>query len=291
MVKIVKLSKTSLSGLRNALCHTWARIIRSYYVEDFVRVYPGGIAFDSRGDRHAASQEDLNNYLNHQKFYRFGSQFARGAKVADIGCGSGHGCDIVKKGGAALVKGSDMSRSAVTFAKENFAAIAEFEVQSITDLEKYANNEFDLTLSSEVLEHIKEYGKEREAVNELKRITRPGGLIVIGTPNSELLDDHGFYFEEMRDLMSGNFKKYLIFENALLPNGDQLERWHSRLAKGNTGVVISQGIIEAETVMLPGHKFELKSGIPAGTYPFGHLSVNTTLLHNTHSWIVLAIKD
>ena len=106
-------------------------------------------------------------------------------------------------------------------------------MQGITDLNLFADNQFDLVICSEVLEHIKEYGKEDQAVNELKRITRPSGVIVIGTPNKKLLPDHGFSFEEMDPLM----KK------------------------------------------------------PAGLHRVGSLNVNTALLHNTHSWAIVSIKD
>ena len=272
--------------------HLWGWITGKYYFEDFVRVYPGGVVFNRYGKPQPPSQNDTNNFLNHQKFYRFAAQFARDATVADVACGSGHGSEILKMAGAASIHGTDISKSAIAFAQKNYGNLAQFTVQGITHLTRFADNSFDLTISSEVLEHIKEYGKERQAVSELNRITRPGGIVIIGTPNSELLGGHGFYYDELKAILSGFFHRYCIFENALVPFGNNRLDWEKRLANHGTGIIVSQKIDLSETVLFPEHAMpELKRGIEPGTYNLGNLEINTTLLHNTHSWMVVAIKD
>jgi 2-polyprenyl-3-methyl-5-hydroxy-6-metoxy-1,4-benzoquinol methylase len=272
--------------------HFWGMISRKYYFEDFVRVYPDGNVYNRYGEPQKPSQNDINNYLNHQKFYRFAAQFVHGGNVADIGCGSGYGCKILKDAGALSVRGADLSKSSIAFARKHYSQLAEFSIQGITNLKGYKNDAFDLTISSEVLEHIKEYGKERKAIEEIKRITRPGGIIVLGTPNSELLGGHGFYYDEMRALMSEFFDTYCIFENALIPFGENRPRWEKRSSNKETGIIVSQSIALSETVLEVGQTSpEVKRGIEPGIYPLGKLSINTELLHNTHSWIVVAIKD
>jgi SAM-dependent methyltransferase len=273
------------------LTHWWGRLTGRYYFEDFVRVYPEGVVFSRFGRRRAASHNDLRNFLNHQKFYRFAAQFADRATVADIGCGSGHGCEILKAAGAAAVFGCDMSKTAIAFARRRYGYLAEFAVQGITELSRYQDSSFDLSVSSEVLEHIKEYGKERVAIEELKRITKVGGLVVIGTPNSELLGDHGFYFDEIDRLFSSAFARYVIFENALVPTGAGKARWERRLAERRHGVIVTQSIDFAETVTWGAEVPGLKKGLDPGTYRLGNLDINTKLLHDTHSWIVLAVKE
>lgn len=275
----------------HALTHLYGSISRKYYCEDFVRVYPDGIRINRLGSRNPAKPDDIKNFLNHQKFYAFAAQFARRAVVADIGCGSGYGCAILNSAGAKRVCGADASRRAVLFAREHYGNLAEFSVQGITDMHSYRDGQFDLTVCSEVLEHVKEYGKEDRAVEEIKRITRPGGTIVIGTPNSELLGDHGFSFEEMEALMKEHFTQYCIFENALLPFGSSRELWERRLSAGRTGVVVTQAIKLEETVLPHGETPQLKRGRPAGIHRVGSLEVNTALLHNTHSWAIVAVKN
>jgi 2-polyprenyl-3-methyl-5-hydroxy-6-metoxy-1,4-benzoquinol methylase len=261
-----------------------------YYFEDFVRVYPDGRAYNRLGLHHTASSAERNNYLNHCKFYRFAAQFAEDKTVADIGCGSGYGCAILSGYGAKQIKACDISRKAVRYASNRFADIGEFSVQGITDLNLYRDEQFDLTISSEVLEHVKEYHVENLAVKELKRITRENGIIIIGTPNSEMLGDHGFSYEEFVALIGAHFDQYVIFEDALVPFGDNRILWEKRKQAGETGFVISQNIAVAETVVPPGATVEVKTGAKPGQFMFGDLSVNTGLLHNTHSWIVVARK-
>ena len=65
--------------------------------------------------------------------------------------------------------------------------------------------------------YYKEYGVEDNAIREIKTITQQDGLLVIATPNNEMLPDHGFSFDEIDGLMNTHFRSYCIFENALAP--------------------------------------------------------------------------
>lgn len=279
-------------NIKNTIAHLRGRLTGTYYAEDFVRVYPDGTIYDKDGKPGRASQNDINNYLNHRKFYLFVAQFVKGAAaVADVGCGSGYGCAMLRDAGASRVCGADLSEQALGYARKHYGGRAEFSMQGITDLREYSDGAFDVTISSEVLEHIKEYGKENLAVKELKRITRPGGVVILGTPNSELLGKHGFSFEEIDGLMKRHFRRYRIFENALLPSGKSRRLWEERLSAGRTGVIITERINLKETVRLSPGPPEIKRGIEAGMYNFDELKIDTTLLHNTHSWVVIAVKD
>lgn len=276
--------------IRRSLAHLLGRVSGRYYFEDFVRVYPDGLRYDKRGRPLQPTPKTINNYLNHFKFYRFAAQFVRGRRVVDVGCGSGYGCKIFSKGGAVTVRGADASKKAIDFARRRYASCAEFTVQSITALDAFPDESFDVTVCSEVLEHIKEYGMEHRAIEELRRITVPGGLLVAGTPNIELSSDHGFSFDEMHALLSAHFERFLIFENALVPFGAARRLWDKRSAERRTGVVVTQNINLAETVLPEGSVPELKRGLQPGLLAFPPYEIDTRLLHNTHSWIVLALK-
>ena len=185
--------------------------------------------------------------------------------------------------------GCDISRSAVQFARSRYPGVAEFSVQGITDLREYSDASFDVTTSSEVLEHIKEYGMEREALSELKRVTRPEGLIVIGTPNTEMTGDHGFAFDEIDALCRDHFSRYVIFENALEPFGERKRLWHQRVSAAMTGAIVTQAINLSETFLPQDEVPEIKTGQPPGHWQLGPQCIDTSLLHNTHSWIVVAL--
>jgi len=271
--------------------HLIGRVTRRYYFEDYIRVYPDQVAFNRFGKSRRITRTDRNNYLNHRKYYRFVAQFVRGKTVTDVGCGSGYGCEMLVESGAARVVGCDISRHALEFARRRYGKLAEFIEQGITDLHQFPDASFDVTISSEVLEHIKEYQLEDQAVKELKRVTKAGGIVIVGTPNSELLGDHGFSYDEMHKLFATHFEQFVIFENALVPWGGQKQDWVRRLADGRTGVIVSENINLDETDLPESAKTELKHGLTPGRYRFQHLDIDTTLLHNTHSWIVIAIKS
>jgi SAM-dependent methyltransferase len=186
------------------------------------------------------------------------------------------------------VCGSDASKSAIRFARQHYGDVAEFSIQGITDMNLFSDGQFDLVVCSEVLEHVREYGKEHQALTEIRRVTSPDGLVVLGTPNSEMLGDHGFSFHEIDTLIREHFSQYCIFENALVPFGSSKNDWAQRLAEGQTGVIISQAIDIAETVLPDDGVVEIKAGIPAGVYQLGGLAIDISRLHNTHSWVIVA---
>ena len=275
----------------NKLRRVLAKVSGRNYVEDFVRVYPNGLVYNEKGESVSYTSEHHSNFLNHCKFYEFASQYLNEGKsvVLDAGCGSGYGARILKEGGALEVHAFDLSTHAIEFAQRNFSEFANFRTCGITDLTVYEGKEFDLVTCSEVLEHIKEYGRERDALIQLRNVMKPGGMLVLGTPNDEMLPDHGFSFREMEDLLKEVFSQYLILENALLPPSQRLHLWESRLAAGDTGLCVTQEINFDETVCDESISSEIcKPGREAGEFERNGITVNTQNLHNTHSWVVLA---
>lgn len=272
------------------LTHFWAKKRKTFYFEDYFRVYPEETAFNPLGLKRKARKNDLINYLNHLKFYQFTAQFVNKKIAVDLGCGSGYGCEVLKKAGAKEVYGIDASKHSIAYAKSKFGKYAQFSVQNITDLKEYADNMFDVSVSSEVLEHIKEYQMEGITLDEIKRVTKPGGLIIIGTPNNEIVEDHGFSYEEINNLFKKRFSKFCIFENALTPFDERKSLWKKRFANKKTGIIVSELINFQEIALIDHHTPEIKKGIKAGKFKFGNYQINTKLLHNTHSWLIMAIN-
>lgn len=279
----------------NTITHIIGRLTKKYYFEDYGRVYPDNLVFDRFGRKKEYTEAARRNFLNHQKFYKFTAQFVSGKAVCDIGCGSGYGSKILKDSGASAVYGTDISRTSISYAKAKFGQYVEFSIQTCTNLRLYKDDSFDVTVCSEVLEHIKEYSMEDVALKEIRRVTKNNGLIILGTPNSELLGEHGFSFSELSSLVGRHFDSFVIFENALIPFDYNLRRkWQERLANNKTGVIVSENINLSETVLPPNVgecDILLKEGIPVGTYKLKDIDINTELLHNTHSFAVVIIND
>jgi 2-polyprenyl-3-methyl-5-hydroxy-6-metoxy-1,4-benzoquinol methylase len=244
------------------------------------------------GMRFRPSRNDINNLLNHEKFYLFAAQFVESKAAVDVGCGTGYGCEILKRVGRAReVFGCDVSRHALRYARSHFGESAKFSLHTATDLGAYETKQFDVGIMSEVLEHVKEYRMERTAIAQMKRVVREGGLIVIATPNSELLEHHGFSYDEIHSICDENFSSYHLLENALIPFDNEMkEHWEKRLKEGHVGVIVSENVNLHQTVLPSGSHPKLKSGIDPKYLMLGGYRIDLTLLHNTHSWVVLAIN-
>ena len=186
----------------------------------------------------------------------------------------------------------------ISYARLRFGRYGRFSIQKCTDLKLYADDYFDITVFVEVLEHLKENSTEDIALKELGRVTKRDGIIILATPNREVQGEHGFYFPELSSLMERHFHSFVIFENALIDVGletDCRSMWEERLATGKTGVIVSENIDLSETVFFeldPARANNLlKDGIPAGTYKLKNIDINTRLLHNTTSFVVVIIND
>lgn len=89
-------------------------------------------------------------------------------------------CWAAKKG--AQVYGLDISEHIVKQAKERFKEMnlkGKLIVSDVRDI-KFPNNYFDYVYSMGTIEHIPEYS---QAIKEVYRVLKPGGLAIIGVPN------------------------------------------------------------------------------------------------------------
>jgi len=103
-----------------------------------------------------------------------------GDRILDAGCGTGiFTLDFLKAG--AIVTGLDISHGMLLNAVTGLKNLPFFAVQG--DMLKLPFKEavFDKTVSITALEFIED---AQTAVNELFRITRPGGIVIVATLNS-----------------------------------------------------------------------------------------------------------
>ncbi|MBE9529357.1 MAG: class I SAM-dependent methyltransferase [Proteobacteria bacterium] len=105
-----------------------------------------------------------------------------GDRVLDIACGDGFGTEIIAERDVTIT-GADIDKEAVEEARLRIRPKRDnmnFDVQDVLAL-TYADSTFDVVLSMETIEHIP--GEERY-LEEIRRVLRPGGRLVLSTPQN-----------------------------------------------------------------------------------------------------------
>ncbi|HVR05893.1 MAG TPA: methyltransferase domain-containing protein [Solirubrobacteraceae bacterium] len=115
----------------------------------------------------------------HVARYLWASAFCSGRRVLDAGCGVGYGTRLLAQAGAAEVVGLDVADAVIEVARNEQTAGVEFEVGDLRSLSHPAGS-FDLVVCFEVIEHVDEQDR---VLDELARVLRPDGLLLISSPN------------------------------------------------------------------------------------------------------------
>ncbi len=110
--------------------------------------------------------------------YAWAAEIAAGRRVLDAGCGAGWGTALLARGAAEAV-GVDFSPPAILAARELRGERARFLVGDLRDL-PLEDAEFDCAVCFEALTHLAE---PEGALDELRRVLRPGGVLCVSAPN------------------------------------------------------------------------------------------------------------
>jgi 2-polyprenyl-3-methyl-5-hydroxy-6-metoxy-1,4-benzoquinol methylase len=105
-----------------------------------------------------------------------------GASVIEISCGDGRLTRALITQGAAEVVAIDLSEVALRFVEYRCAGLPGRLTVQQGDIESIPHpaHSFDVAFCVETLEHVL---RPRTALAELKRVLKPGGLLVLTTPN------------------------------------------------------------------------------------------------------------
>lgn len=100
--------------------------------------------------------------------------------VLDVGCGLGYFTDMIA-GYAPESMGIDIDFKCIAWCRENMKG--NYRLVDLTDYPyPFKDNTFDKILCTEVLEHIQDNGA---VLDELYRIIKPGGMLVVSVPCKE----------------------------------------------------------------------------------------------------------
>jgi SAM-dependent methyltransferase len=143
----------------------------------------------------------------HLARYRWAGALVEGKRVLDAGCGTGYGSELLASQGAAEVVGVDVDADAIDAASRSDSRRATFAAADLRDLPADLG-EFDAVVCFEVLEHI---GEPEVALDRLAAVLRPGGILVVSSPNRDVyppgnpFHEHEFTPEELGEALSARF--------------------------------------------------------------------------------------
>jgi ubiquinone/menaquinone biosynthesis C-methylase UbiE len=132
-------------------------------------------------------------WMEHWHRYHFASRWAAGKRVLDVACGEGYGSALLARG-AAHVTGVDVSPEAIAHAKAAYADRRNLELitASCTSLPLH-DASVDVAVTFETIEHIAE---QEQFLDELARVLKPEGLLVLSCPNKLEYSDKRNYQNE-----------------------------------------------------------------------------------------------
>lgn len=122
-------------------------------------------------------------FSRHVVAYRLAAPRAADRIVLDAGCGEGYGVAMLADAGARRVVGADLDEAVVRHVAATYGADRRGRVEAVAcelrDL-PLADDEVDLAVSFQVIEHLHDIPGY---LTSLRRVTRPGGEVLIATPN------------------------------------------------------------------------------------------------------------
>jgi ubiquinone/menaquinone biosynthesis C-methylase UbiE len=175
--------------------------------------------------------------IEHLHRYAIASNYIKDKIVLDIASGEGYGSNIMSKE-ASFVYGVDIDNTTVQeaklkYKKENLEFLAGSASQIPID-----DNSIEVVVSFETIEHHNEH---QEMMNEIKRVLKPNGILIISTPDKLYYSDERnfknqfhikeLYKQEFINLLSKNFTKIQLLTQKY-SNGNSIiqdEKLHNEL--------------------------------------------------------------
>jgi len=121
-----------------------------------------------------------NVMQEHIDRYTFALGYVKGKRVLDAACGTGYGARLLAQV-ADRVTGIDISLTAINHARKKYPAVALDFIEGDVIALPFQDSSFDVVVSFETVEHIKEYQK---FIKECRRVLVPGGILICSTPNA-----------------------------------------------------------------------------------------------------------
>lgn len=195
------------------------------------------------GERYLPERAGEISY-EHWHRYAFARGLGKHRAVLDVACGEGYGASLLSETADSVI-GVDICCAAVVHAKNRYAHRPNLHFLAAScDRLPFAAASFDLAISFETIEHI---ATQQEFVAELARVLRPGGLLLLSSPNKRLYSDapgyhnqyhvRELYRDQLEELLRAPFPHRAWFGQKLL--------FHSTIWPENRSVAASEYLLAA----------------------------------------------
>jgi SAM-dependent methyltransferase len=144
----------------------------------------------------------------HLARYWWAAALVPGKRVLDAGCGTAYGSEILARSGASEVVGVDLDQAVVEAARASTGTVS-LEVADVRHL-PYPDASFDAAVCFEVIEHVDD---PETILDELRRVLRPDGLLIVSSPNRDVYPPgnphhrHEFTPDELAEALSARFEQ------------------------------------------------------------------------------------
>lgn len=234
-----------------------------------------------------------NIALEHLHRYSVASSLVVGKSVLDIASGEGYGSAMLARK-AKKVIGVDVSIEAVQFARKRYhLENLEFKVGNCTEI-PIADACVDIVVSFETIEHLDQHEK---MLQEVKRVLRPDGLIIISSPDKYYYSvEPGYHnpfhkkelFEhEFKDLLNKYFKVCIYYQQRITFGSTmsaEIQKTHSTSYFFENSV-----IIEGQGLLKPLHWIGLASDSQLPELPSSIFEQSIDESQTVKSWRGIAI--
>ncbi len=147
-------------------------------------------------------------YAEHVTRYMAAKPAITNKVVLDIASGSGYGTKMLAES-AAFVYGVDVNETAINYSKKHYAAQNIKYLVGDGESIPLKDDSVDVVVTFETIEHIKDY---RKFLDEVNRVLRPDGLLIVSTPNDTEFAEgnhfhlHEFTYDELVNLLKKHYK-------------------------------------------------------------------------------------
>jgi SAM-dependent methyltransferase len=152
----------------------------------------------------------------HRARYWWATPWVAGKAVLDAGCGVGYGTRLLAQHGPERLVGADISADALARGPSDCAELVQADLRELP----FETDSFDLVVCFEVIEHVEEHDR---VIDELRRVLRPGGTLLISSPNRDVYPPgnphHVYEFvpDEFREALARRFDHVALYgQHALL---------------------------------------------------------------------------